>query len=160
MACIENCGQWLVVWALDRKMPQLLDHSKWWMKRKRIMQNTAEWYSRLIRYHLLQNHIKALSHTHACTHACRKWKWTVVFVWGPYAPFRRQPDLGLSVTSFTEAEELEDDSVGPSGEEPHAGLQLLVAPLEHTVHRPQVLDGWHVQEIVLGQSCVKSLEFI
>lgn len=64
------------------------------------------------------------------------------------------------MTSFTETEELEDDSVGPPGEEPHAGLQLLVPPLKRVVHRPQVLDGGHVQEMVLRQPRVKSLEFI
>lgn len=50
-------------------------------------------------------------------------------------------DLGLSVTSFTETEELEDHPLGSPGEDPHAVLQLLVAPLEQAVQRPQMLDG-------------------
>lgn len=91
---------------------------------------------------------------------CRKQTWSHVSVWKPHWPLSWQTDLRLPVTSFTETEELEDDSVGPSGEEPHAGLQLLVPPLKRIVHWPQVLDGGHVEEIVLRQPRVESLEFI
>lgn len=64
------------------------------------------------------------------------------------------------MTSFAETEELEDDSVGPSGEKAHASLQLLVPPLKRTVHGPQVLDGGHIEEVVLWQPRVEGLEFI
>lgn len=69
-------------------------------------------------------------------------------------------DLRLPVASFAEAEQLEDDSVSTPGQHAHAGLQLLVAPLERSVQRPQVLDGRHIEEVVLGQPCVERLEFI
>lgn len=75
-------------------------------------------------------------------------------------PFSGQMDLRLSVASFTEAEELVDDSVGSSGEDLHAVLQLLVSPLEHVVQGPQVLDGGNIEEIVLRQPCLKCFEFI
>lgn len=68
--------------------------------------------------------------------------------------------MRLSMTSFTETEELEDDSVGSAGEDPHAVLQLLIAPVERVVHWPQVLDAGHIQEIVLGETRTERLEFI
>lgn len=58
-----------------------------------------------------------------------------------HPPFSWQADLGLSVTSFTKTEELENDSLGSFGEDPHAVLQLLISPLEQVVHGPQVLDS-------------------
>lgn len=69
-------------------------------------------------------------------------------------------DLRLPVAPFAEAEQLEDDSVSSPGQKAHAGLQLLVPPLEAGVQRPQVLDGRHIQEVVLGQPRVEGLEFI
>ena len=69
-------------------------------------------------------------------------------------------DLRLPVASFAEAKQLEDDSLSAPGQSAHAGLQLLVAPLERSVQRPQVLDGRHVQEVALGQPRVERLEFI
>lgn len=69
-------------------------------------------------------------------------------------------DLRLPAASFTEAKQFEDDSLSSPGQETHAGLQLLVPPLEPGVQRPQVLDGRHIQEVVLGQPCVERLEFI
>lgn len=48
------------------------------------------------------------------------------------------------MTSFAQTEELEDDSLGSSGEDPHAVLQLLISPLEKAVQGPQVLDGWNI----------------
>lgn len=68
--------------------------------------------------------------------------------------------MRLPVASFAEAEELEDDSLSTPGQNAHTGLQLLVAPLERSVQRPQVLDGRRVQEVVLGQPCAERLEFI
>lgn len=56
-------------------------------------------------------------------------------------PFSWYAHLGLSVTSFTETEEFEDDSLGTSGEDPHAVLQLLISPLEQVIQGPQVLYG-------------------
>lgn len=64
------------------------------------------------------------------------------------------------MTPLAQAEELEDDPLGSSGEDQHAVLQLLVAPLEQVVQGPEVLDGRHVQEVVVGQPRIKGLEFI
>ena len=79
---------------------------------------------------------------------------------GLRSPLPRQADLGLSVASFTETEELEDDPLGSSGQDQHAVLQLLVSPLEQAVQGPQVLDGRHVEEVAVGQPRVERLEFI
>lgn len=79
---------------------------------------------------------------------------------GLCSPFSWYADPWLPVASLTETEELEDDSLGSSGEDPHAVLQLLVPPLEQAVQGPQVLYSRHIQEIVLGQPCIKCLEFI
>lgn len=68
--------------------------------------------------------------------------------------------MRLPVASLAEAKQFEDDSLSAPGQNVHAGLQLLVAPLEGSVQRPQVLDGRHIQEVVLGQPCVERLEFI
>lgn len=68
--------------------------------------------------------------------------------------------MRLPAASFTEAEQFEDDSLSSPGQQTHAGLQLLVPPLEPGVQRPQVLDGRHIQEVVLGQPGVEGLEFI
>ena len=90
-----------------------------------------------------------------------------IIVWTRYTytenvllPFSWCTDLWLSVTSFTEAEQLEYDSLGSSGEDPHAVLQLLISPLKKAVQGPQVLYSQHVQEVILGKPSVKSLKFI
>lgn len=84
----------------------------------------------------------------------------VVSICKPHWPLSRQADLRLPVTSFAETEELEDDSVCPSGEKAHAGLQLLVPPLKGAVDGPQVLNCGHIEEVVLRQPRVEGLEFI
>lgn len=77
-----------------------------------------------------------------------------------FSPLSWYVNLGLLMTSFTETEELEDDSLRPVGEDPHAVLQLLVSPLKHTVRGPQVLYGRHVQKVVLWEPRIEGLEFI
>lgn len=57
--------------------------------------------------------------------------------------------MRLPLAPLAEAEELEHHSLGSSEEHSHAVLQLLVAPLEYAIQRPQVLDRRHVQEEVL-----------
>ena len=68
--------------------------------------------------------------------------------------------MWLSLAALAEAEELEDDALGPSEQRLHAVLQLLIAPLEGAVQRPRVADGRHVQEHVLGQPPEEAFELI
>lgn len=76
------------------------------------------------------------------------------------SPFPQEVHLRLLVASFTQAEQFEDDSLSSPGQDAHTSLQLLVPPLEHGVQWPQVLDGRHIQEVVLGQPRVERLEFL
>ena len=61
---------------------------------------------------------------------------------------------------LAEAEELEHDPLGSPEEQAHVVLQLLVAPLEHAVQGPQVLDRRRVQEEVLGKPRQKGFELV
>lgn len=77
-----------------------------------------------------------------------------------FLPLSWYPDLRLSVTSFAETEELENNSLRSSGEDPHAVLKLLIPPMKQAVQGPQVLNRWYIQEVALGKPCVEAFKFI